>query len=109
MHLKYNYKGKLPKQWKKESQSLFLYGLLFICFTSHTSHGVVICGLAGNIRKPQKQTVQKRLRAVLQHPLPRSVGEVAYKGRRWNTIKIICLAREDSTMSIFVFISSLYF
>ena len=95
---------------KKESQSSFFYGLLFVCFTSHTSHGVDICGLAGNIMKPQKQTTKKRLHAVLQHPLPSSVGDVAYMGRRWNTIKIIFfLAREDSTMPIFVFISSLYF
>jgi hypothetical protein len=81
----------------------------FICFASHTSHGVAICGLAGNIIKPQKQTAKKRLHAVLQHPLPRSVGEVAYTGRRWNTIKLIFLAREDSTMTIIVFISPIYF
>ena len=66
-----------------------------------TSHGVAICGLARNIIKPQKQTAKKRLQAVLQHPLPRSVGEVAYKGRRWYMIKIIFRAREDSTMPIF--------
>jgi hypothetical protein len=100
---------KLPKQRNKESQSLFLYGLLFICFTSYTSHGVAIWGLAGNIIKPQKQTAKKRLHAFLQHPLPRSVGEVAYTGRRWNTITIIFRAREDSNMTIFVLISSLYF
>ena len=89
---------KLPKQQNKETQSLFLYGLLSICFTSHTSHGVSICGLAGNIIKPQKQTAKKRLHVVLQHPLTRSVGEVAYTGRRWNTIKLILFLPEKTQL-----------
>lgn len=98
-----------PKQRNKESQSLFLYGLLCVCFTSHAPHGVAMCGVAGNNIKPQKQTAKNRLQAVLQHPLPRSDGEVAYTRRRWNTNKIIFLARKGLTIPIFVFISSSHF
>jgi hypothetical protein len=57
---------------------------LFICSISHTSHGVALYGVAGNVIKPQKQTAKEPLHTLLQFPLPSSVGEVAYTGRRWN-------------------------